>query len=252
MYTDPSGHMVDSAGSYNPWNQTVRDDEGTIIDLTSNSNDSSRKASGGHDQPGGIDEDIGYSSGSQNPVSQSDFLQSISDQLHLPEDGADYYFISVGVDIPTLMMMSGIVITPISGVGVEFALAGAILEAAALFNPLALLTKATSVEVEVILDKNGNVYIAPGVSIGKSLPFSIPFTAGFGVIDGEERATPSEINDFVSGWGYGWQLSVISGGGVSRNFGDQARSTEAVIISDSFVGAGLDIAIYIGNIYGQE
>ena len=52
MYTDPSGHMVDAAGSYNPWNQTVRDDEGNTIDLTSNNN------SGGGDQPGDIDEDV--------------------------------------------------------------------------------------------------------------------------------------------------------------------------------------------------
>jgi len=34
-YTDPSGHRVDAEGSYNPWNETVRDDDG-IYDLVTN------------------------------------------------------------------------------------------------------------------------------------------------------------------------------------------------------------------------
>ena len=34
MYNDPSGHMVDNNGSYNPWKHTVRDDNGNVIHLS--------------------------------------------------------------------------------------------------------------------------------------------------------------------------------------------------------------------------
>ena len=82
-----------------------------------------------------------------------------------------YTSYSAGVDIPSIVMGVGAVVSALGGpeAGVPLALAGAAIEAGAYTGaPPAALIKSTTIGALVTVDSYGQVYAGPQISIGKS------------------------------------------------------------------------------------
>jgi RHS repeat-associated protein len=134
-------------------------------------------------------------------------------------EGCDpqYYSLALGLDAPTLMMLSGLGMSYFAPeVGVPLGLAGAAFEACAFTaTPLCAAVKLTSVNAVFTLDKDGNFYIGPQVSWGKSiLPFgAVSFNSGIYPTEDGHIPTESEMEDSLKGLSF--SAGTIATGGLS-------------------------------------
>jgi len=114
------------------------------------------------------------------------------------------YNMSVTVDVPTIMMVGGLVITPLNPeLGGTIALTGAGMESAAYMgHPLALGLKATSVGASVTIDTYGDIYAGPQLSFGKSLLtplFGFSVNTQHIITKSGNYANEQETRDFLTG-----------------------------------------------------
>ena len=124
---------------------------------------------------------------------------------------------SLGLDAPTIMMLSGAGLSFIGfpEAGAPIALAGALFEACAFTaTPLCAAVKLLSVNISGTIDEYGNLYLGPQISWGKSI---LPFVAVsdyWGVIsNGNNSQVPTEAQtrDTLSGFSVS-AGSIVTGG----------------------------------------
>jgi hypothetical protein len=134
-------------------------------------------------------------------------------------EGCDlqYMSLSLGLDAPTLMMLSGLVLLPFAPeIGTPLGLAGAVFEACAFTaTPLCAAVKLASLNVVLSYDKDGNFYAGPQFSWGKSiLPFGTVNWNG-GIYPTEDGHIPSEAEMEDSIQGFSVSAGTIATGGIS-------------------------------------
>jgi hypothetical protein len=126
---------------------------------------------------------------------------------------------SLGLDAPTIMMLSGAGLSFIGlpEAGAPIALAGAAFEACAFTaTPLCAAVKLLSVNISGTLDEYGNLYLGPQISWGKSiLPF-VALSDYWGVISsGNDSHVPTETETKDTLSGFSVSAGSIATGGVS-------------------------------------
>jgi RHS repeat-associated protein len=128
-----------------------------------------------------------------------------------------YYSAALGLDVPTLMMLSGLGISIFAPeVGVPIGLAGAAFEACAVTaTPLCAAVKLASINAVFTLDQDGNFYVGPQISWGKSiLPFgAVSFNAGIYPTEDGHVPTEREMEDSLKG--FSLSAGTIATGGLS-------------------------------------
>ena len=215
-YNDPTGHMQendDDGGDYDPnyceTHPTECDGGG---------------GSGGSD--GDLDEELSGGDQEENGgliQDFEDFQQDCSWSGAFGGGGCDLHYLSVGLglDAPTITMLAGLGISLFAPeIGVPVLLAGALFEKCAFMaSPLCAAVKLASANVVFTLDKDGNFYMGPQLSWGKSiLPFgAVSFNAGvFPTSDGHVP-TEAEMEDSLKGWSF--SAGTIGTGGISYSPG---------------------------------
>jgi RHS repeat-associated protein len=141
---------------------------------------------------------------------------------------SDYVSASGGLDLPTLAMTSGLLLSAFApAVGVPLGLGGAAFEMAAYTgNPLAVAVKSMSLGVTGTLDAHGNLYGGPQVSIGKSLLPVISVGVELGTYFRSDRSlTQTEMRDSLSGPSV--SAGSIATGGV--NFSPFAKDNRTAV-----------------------
>jgi hypothetical protein len=134
---------------------------------------------------------------------------------------ANYVSVSLGLDAPTIMMLSGagLSLVGLPQAGLPIALAGATFDACAYTaTPLCAAVKLLSVNISGTIDQYGNLYLGPQISWGKSiLPF-VAISDYFGVISSGNSShvpTEAETSDTLSGFSI--SAGSIATGGVSHS-----------------------------------
>jgi hypothetical protein len=130
----------------------------------------------------------------------------------------NYVSVAVGLDAPTIELLSGVGLSYVGlpQVGTPLALAGAAFEACAFTaTPLCAVVKLLSVNVSGTVDEYGNLYLGPQISWGKSvLPF-VAVSDYLGVISSGNNShvpTEAETRDTL----FGFSISAGSIATVSR------------------------------------
>jgi hypothetical protein len=145
--------------------------------------------------------------------------QQCTDILGQTGGCVNYLSLSLGLDAPTIMMLSGagLSFVGLPHVGLPLALTGAAFEACAFTaTPFCAAVKLLSVNLSGTIDQYGNLYLGPQISWGKSI---LPFVAVsdyFGVISSGNSShvpTEAETRDTLSGFSV--SAGSIATGGVS-------------------------------------
>jgi RHS repeat-associated protein len=166
-YTDPTGHWVDEGCGSHICNDTkgagIRVISGTRVGNSNRNSDGDLVYSAPPPQPPSSGGDDG--GGSDLLTGLEEFNQDCSWSGAFGGEGCDphYYSLGLGLDAPTLMMLSGAVISFFAPeVGLPVALSGAAFEACAwTATPLCAAVKLASANLALTLDKDGNFYMGP-------------------------------------------------------------------------------------------
>lgn len=129
-----------------------------------------------------------------------------------------YHSLSLGLDVPTIMMISGVALTffGLPQYGVPIALAGLAFEACVVtLTLLCLAVKSSSLNATFTLDEYGNLYIGGQGSIGKSLLPFVSVSYNYGIIQSNNHHIPTESEVRENLEGISLSIGAIGLNGIS-------------------------------------